>query len=76
MSQLIVSEGRTPASQARSAQLQCPKCGTFCEVIYPWNATAEQKMNARHAVVSEHVRVCTAATGEVKRVWNVEFPRA
>lgn len=71
-----VSEARTSFQVAKSVQLACPKCGLMCEAVFPWNATSEQRMRIRHNVISEHVKVCTAATGEVKRIWEMEYPRA
>jgi hypothetical protein len=61
---------------AKSVQLACPKCGTMCEAVFPYGSTEEQKIRIRHAVITEHVKVCTVATGEELRVWGVEFPRA
>lgn len=56
--------------------LQCPKCTTRIEAKYPYGCTNEQKIKIRHEIITEHVKVCVAATGEVLRVWDVQFPRA
>ena len=73
---ILVSEARTSPFQTKSVQLACPKCGTMCEAVYPYKATAEQKIKVRHDVITEHVKVCTAATGEVVRIWEMNYPRA
>lgn len=70
-----ISESRTSPVAAKSVQLSCPKCGLMCEAVYPWNATVEDKIRIRHDVITDHVKVCTVATGEVLRVWDVQFPR-
>jgi hypothetical protein len=73
---LRISEDRLSFKTTRSVQLSCPKCGYMCEARYPWDATMEDKMKIRHEVISDHVKVCTVATGEVKRVWTLEYPRS
>ena len=73
---ILVSEQRTSPFAAKSVQLACPKCGIMCEAVYPYNATSEQRMKVRHDVITEHVKVCTQATGEVIRVWEMNYPRA
>ena len=73
---LRISEDRLSFLTTKSVQLSCPKCGYLIEAKYPWNATAAAKMKIRHDVITDHVKVCTVATGEVKRVWVMEYPRA
>jgi hypothetical protein len=73
---LRISEDRLSYMATRSVQLSCPKCGYMCEARYPYFASAEEKMRIRHDVITEHVKVCSVATGEVQRVWAMEYPRA
>ena len=73
---LRISEDRLSFLTTKSVQLSCPKCGYMVEARYAWDATAEDKMKIRHEVISDHVKVCTVATGEVKRVWTLEYPRS
>jgi hypothetical protein len=73
---LRISEDRLSYQVTRSVQLSCPKCGYLCEAKYPYYATAEDKMRIRHQVITEHVKVCSVATGEVHRVWTMEYPRS
>ena len=70
-----ISEPRTSPTVARSVQLSCPKCGLMCEAVFPYGSTNEDRIRIRHDVITEHVKVCTVATGEVLRVWDVQFPR-
>jgi hypothetical protein len=70
-----IRQDRASPAMAKSVQLACPKCGTLCEAVFPYGSTNEDKVRIRHEVINEHVKVCTAATGEVLRVWGVEFPR-
>ena len=71
-----ISEDRLSFLTTKSVQLSCPSCGYMVEARYAWNATQEDKMRVRHTVITEHAKVCTVATGEVKRVWAMEYPRA
>ena len=75
MEGMLIREGRTSPQEAKSVQLVCPLCGGHCEAVFPHGSTNEDKMRIRHAVVGEHVKVCTAGTGEVERVYRMEFPR-
>ena len=75
MTVLRISESRASPWATKSVLLRCPACNTDCEVLYPWNATREQKIRLRHDVIDHHRRVCVGGPAEVERVYEVEFPR-
>lgn len=70
-----ISEGRASPATAKSVQLSCPKCGLLCEAVFPYGASEQEKIQVRHDVITDHARVCTVATGEVERIWMMEYPR-
>ncbi len=75
MTQVRVSEPRTSFLAAKSVQLSCPFCGYMCEAVFPYGSTNEDRMRIRHDVITEHTKVCSVATAEVLRVWDVQPPR-
>ena len=74
--ELRIREARETPWAAKSVELVCPRCSIHCECKFPYNATAEERMRIRSAVMHEHVKVCSAGPAEIEVVYPIHYPRA
>ena len=71
-----IREARETPWAAKSVELVCPRCSIHCECVFPYQATAEQRMRIRREVMTEHVKVCSAGPAEIQVVYPINYPRA
>ena len=56
-------------------RLMCPHCSSAAYVRYPWNATAERRLQLTREAIEEHRKICLKANATEARVYEISYPR-
>jgi hypothetical protein len=70
-----ISENRTPVMEAKQIRLICPHCKVEVYVTMPYKPTPEQRQQLTSKAIDEHRRLCTQASAEAGRVYEIQYPR-
>lgn len=74
-SRISVSERRDAPSQAKEMAMKCDACGKLAYVTFRAGISAAQRMEGVKIALDEHRKVCTAGGAEIRRTFELWYPR-